>query len=106
MPKYLFVANYTATGEKGVLAKGGSDRRTAVTKMVTELGGKLESFYFAFGNDDAYVIVDLPDNETAAAASLTVAESGAATLKTIVLITPEQIDAAVKKHVDYRKPGA
>ena len=106
MGKYLMVANYTVSGEHGVIAKGGSDRRAAVTKMVTELGGKVESFYFAFGNDDAYVTVDLPDNETAAAVSLTVAEAGSATLKTIVLITPEQIDAAVKKHVDYRKPGA
>jgi uncharacterized protein with GYD domain len=106
MPKYMFVANYTMTGEKGVIAKGGSDRVAAITKMVKELGGKVESFYFAFGNDDAYVTVDLPDNETAAAASLTVGEAGAATLKTIVLITAAEVDAAVKKHVDYRKPGA
>ena len=106
MPKYLFVANYTTAGEKGVLAKGGSDRVAAITKMVTELGGKVESFYFAFGNDDAYVTVDLPDNQTAAAASLTVGEAGAATLRTIVLLTPAEVDAAAKKHVDYRKPGA
>ena len=106
MAKFLFVVNYTVAGEKGIVAKGGSDRRTAVSKMVTELGGKVDAFYFAFGHDDAYVIVDLPDNETAAAVSLTVGEAAGATLSTIVLLTPEQIDAAVKKHVDYRKPGA
>lgn len=106
MGKYLIIANYTLEGTKGVIAKGGSDRRAAVTKTVTELGGKVESFHFAFGHDDVYVIVDLPDNETAAAVSLSVGAAGGATTSTIVLLTPEQVDAAVKKHVDYRKPGA
>ena len=71
------------------------------------LGGKgLESFSFAFGDHDAYVVVDLPDNESAAAVAIAVNTGGGATVKTIVLLTPEEIDAAAKRSVDYRPPGS
>lgn len=105
MAKYLFEANYTVEGAKGIGKDGGSARRTAVEKAVAGLGGRVESFYFAFGGTDAYVIADLPDNTTAAAMALAVAQSGRATTKTIVLLTPEDVDAATKKSVTYRGPG-
>ncbi|MGO4872805.1 MAG: GYD domain-containing protein [Roseiarcus sp.] len=105
MPKYLFEAHYTAAGAKGVAKEGGTGRRTAIAKMAEALGGKLESFYFAFGGVDAYVVVDAPDNVTAAAVALAVNQSGAASVKTVVLITPEEMDKAGKKTVDYRPPG-
>ncbi len=105
MAKYLFHASYTAEGVKGLLKDGGSGRREAINKMAASLGGTMEAFYYAFGVDDVYVIIDVPDNVTAAAASLAVASSGAVNIKTVVLLTPEEIDAAVKKAVAYRAPG-
>ena len=105
MPKYLVQASYTHEGTKGLLKDGGTKRRTAVEQMVAGLGGKLEAFYYAFGDADAYVIVDAPDNVTAAAVSLAVNASGAVSLKTIPLLTPEDIDQATKKTVSYRLPG-
>ncbi|MGD1036217.1 MAG: GYD domain-containing protein [Roseiarcus sp.] len=105
MAKYLFEAHYTAAGVKGVAHEGGTGRRSAIAKMAEGLGGKLETFYFAFGGVDAYVIVDLPDNVSAAAVALAVNQSGGATAKTVVLITPEDMDKAGKKAVDYRPPG-
>lgn len=106
MAKYLVVASYTAEGIKGVVAKGGSARRDAVAKMAAGLGGSVESFYFGFGEADAYVTVDLPDNVSAAAVGLAVSSTGLASTKTIVLLTPEEIDQAAKKQVGYTPPGS
>ena len=69
-------------------------------------GGTLEAFYFAFGGVDAYVIVDLPDNASAAAMALAVGQSGMSSTKTVVLLTPEEMDAAAKKTIAYRPPGS
>ena len=105
MPKYLFEGRYNAEGAKGVAREGGSGRREAIKKTFESLGGKLESLYFAFGDIDVYVVADLPDNESAAAASLAVNQSGAATAKIVVLVTPEEMDKAAKKTVNYRPAG-
>ena len=106
MAKYLVEASYTREGVAGVQAKGGSSRRDAVAEMAAGLGGKVESFYFGFGERDAYVVVELPDNEAAAAVALAVNASGGAAVKTTVLLTPEQVDEAAKRSVDYRPPGS
>jgi len=106
MAKYLVVASYSAEGIKGVVSKGGSARRDAVAKMVGDLGGKLEAFYFGFGEGDAYVVLDLPDNVSAAALGLAVSATGMASTKTTVLLTPEEIDRATKTKVTYKAPGA
>jgi uncharacterized protein with GYD domain len=106
MPKFLFEASYTLEGAKGVQSAGGSSRRDAVAAVAKSVGGTLESFYFAFGEPDAYVVVDLPDNESAAAVAIAVNSGGGATVRTAVLLTPEEIDAAAKRSVDYRPPGA
>ena len=106
MPKYLIQASYTLEGVKGVQRAGGSSRREAVAQVAESVGGKLESFHFAFGERDAYVIADLPDNESAAAVALTVNAAGGAAVRTVVLLTPEEVDAAAKRSVDYRPPGA
>ena len=105
MPKFLFEASYTLDGMKGVQSAGGSSRRDMVAKAAESVGGKLEGFYFAFGDADAYVIVDLPDNESATAVALSVNAAGGATVKTAVLMTPEEVDAAAKRSVQYRPPG-
>ena len=106
MARYLLQASYTQSGVQGVIKEGGSGRRDAIGKLLADLGGSLEAFYFAFGENDVYVIADVPDNTTAAAISLTVGAAGAATVKTIVLLTPEEIDRATKQSVAYRPPGA
>ena len=106
MAKYLIQASYTLEGVKGVQSAGGSSRRDAIAKVAESVGGEIESFYFAFGDHDVYVIADLPDNESAAAVALTVNAAGGAAVQTAVLLTPEEVDAAAKRSVDYRPPGA
>jgi len=105
MPKYLVEARYTAEGAKGLAREGGTGRRAAAAKAVEGLGGKIEAFYYAFGDVDAYVIFDVPDNVSAAALALAVGQSGGINTKTVVLITPEEMDRAGKKAVDFRAPG-
>ncbi|MBV8795018.1 MAG: GYD domain-containing protein [Hyphomicrobiales bacterium] len=105
MPKYLFEARYSSEGAIGLAKEGGTGRREAVKKHLDELGGKLESIYFAFGDVDCFAIVDLPDNVAAAALSLAVNESGLIATKAVVLLTPEEMDKAGKKKVHFRGPG-
>ena len=105
MPKYLWEASYTAEGSKGLLKEGGTRRRAAADKALKAVGGKLEVFYYAFGEYDVYLIADIPDHISVAAASMAINASGAVRLKTTVLLTPEEIDAAAKKSVAYRPPG-
>jgi uncharacterized protein with GYD domain len=105
MPKYLIQASYVGDGVKALRREGGSARRTAVEKACASVGGRLESFYYAFGDDDVVAIIDLPDNTTAAGVALLIAASGTVDLKTTVLLTPEEVDAAVKIGGEYRPPG-
>jgi uncharacterized protein with GYD domain len=105
MPKYLIHASYTTEGTKGVMKSGGSARRSAAQQAIESVEGRMEGFYFAFGEDDALVIIDAPDNVSVAAAALAINASGAVHTKTTVLLTPEEIDQASKKTVRYRPPG-
>ena len=105
MSKYLFHSNFTSEGLKGLLKEGGSSRRMAIEKTAQSMGGKVEAFYFAFGDTDVFGIVDLPDNAAAAAVALTISASGLVVTKTTVLLTPEEMDLAVKKTPIYRAPG-
>jgi uncharacterized protein with GYD domain len=106
MPKYLLDVSYTLDGVRGVVAKGGSARRAAAEAAAKSAGGSVESFYFAFGGTDVYCIADLPDNEAAAALALTVTAAGGATVRTVVLLSADQVDAAAAKAVDYSPPGS
>ena len=105
MAKYLFEATYTTAGTSGLLHEGGTARRAAIEKMIRGLGGQIIDIYFAFGDVDIYVIAELPDNVSAAAAALAVNHSGAATTKTVVLMTLEEVDRACHKSVNYRPPA-
>jgi len=106
MAKYLITANYTAEGSKGLLKDGGTGRRAAIEALLSSVGGSLESFYYAFGGNDAYLVVDAPNHEAVAALSLAVGAAGGASVETTVLLTPEQIDAARSINPQYRPPGA
>ena len=105
MAKYLWKANYVGEGLKGLIKDGGTTRRAVVEKMIKSMGGKLEVFYYAFGETDLYCIADMPDNISAAAMALIIAASGAVTLNTTVLMTPQEMDQAAKKTASYRPPG-
>ncbi len=105
MPKFLIQASYDVEGVRGIQSAGGSSRRDAVAKALEGVGGTLESFHFSFGDVDAYVIVDAPDNITATAVTLTVNATGVVRAKTVVLLTPEEVDAAAQKSVSYTPPG-
>ena len=106
MPKFLIKVSYSSDGARGLLQEGGTGRRAAVQKAIEGLGGKIESFYYAYGEDDAYLIIDVPDAASGLAVSLAVNSSGKIRATTIPLITPEEIDVACKKSVTYRAPGA
>jgi len=106
MPLYFWQASYTPSGTQGLLKDGGSKRRQAVQQMIEKAGGKLHAFYFAFGEADVVGIAEFPDQVTAAALSLAVNASGAVHFRTTLLLTAEEIDAAVKKSIGYRPPGA
>jgi uncharacterized protein with GYD domain len=105
MPKYLLHVNYTIEGAKGLIKEGGTARRAAAQKAAESLGGRLECMYYAFGEADAYVISEMPDNVSVAALSLALATSGGVTGRTTVLMTPEEMDQATKKSPAYRPPG-
>ena len=106
MPKFMINASYTAEGMKGLQKDGGSGRRASIQKAIEALGGKLESFYFAFGKTDAVVICDVPDTASGVALGLAVNATGMVRATTTPLISVEEIDAACKKTVNYRAPGA
>ena len=105
MAKYLSQAKYTAEGLKGLLKDGGSARKKEIEKLLASVGGKLEAFYYAFGDIDLFTITEAPDNVTAASLSLLISSSGAVSVKIIPLLTPEEVDSATKITADYRPPG-
>jgi uncharacterized protein with GYD domain len=105
MPKYLISANYTSEGLAGVRAAGAKSRVDSVTTMLEAMGGRLESFYFAFGDDDVLAITDVPDDEAAAAVALAINSSGAVSVRTTKLLTPDQVDEALRRSVNYQPPG-
>ncbi len=105
MPKYLVRGSYTASGAAGLIKEGGTARAAVVSAVAKSVGGSVESMYWAFGADDFFVVADLPDSESAAALSLTVGASGAVTVTTAELLTAAQVDAVVRRRVEYRPPG-
>ena len=105
MPKYLIQGSYSDRGLKGLLDEGGSKRREAAEQATKGMGGRVEAFYYAFGNDDFVIVVDLPSNVDATALSLAVNASGTLRSRITVLVTPEEVDQATKKTVKYRPPG-
>lgn len=105
MAKYLIVASYTAEGVRGLLKDGGSKRKRAAEAAVQSVGGKMDSFYFAFGEHDVFAVIDAPDSATVAAASMAINASGAVRTRTVVLLTPEEMDQATKKSASYTPPG-
>ncbi len=105
MKKYLIRGAYNAEGTKGLLQEGGTGRKQAIEHMLAALGGKVESFYYTLGEQEVYLVIELPDDVSAAAVGLRVNAAGLVRVSLTVLLTPEQIDEAAKKSVSYRSPG-
>ena len=105
MAKFLVTVTYSADGAAGLRKDGGTKRRKAATKAAESIGGKVESFYFSFGGQDALVIADLPDNVAAAALSLAINSTGALRASTTPLLTAEDMDKASSKKTAYKAPG-
>jgi uncharacterized protein with GYD domain len=105
MPKYLIQANYTTEGLQGLSKDSASGRRADVTAAVKAVGGKVEAFYYAFGDDDVVLIMDLPNNISAAAVALASTGSGAVRVRTTPLLTVEEVDQALEINIKYRAPG-
>jgi uncharacterized protein with GYD domain len=106
MAKYLWKVRYSVEGLNGVMKEGGTARMAAAGKLIESVGGSIESFYYAFGAEDAFVVADLPSAVACAAAAMTVSAAGGASVETVTLLTPAEVDEATKASTSYRKPGA
>lgn len=106
MPKYLVQAALSREGIRDVLTKAkGTGVRAAVTKFAESAGGKIDAFYFAFGQYDAVAIADYPDNVSAIAVSVAASGAGAVHLTMTALVTPEEMDQAIEKSATLAVPG-
>jgi uncharacterized protein with GYD domain len=99
MAKYLAIASYTADGLRELAAHGASARVEASKELVAEAGGSIESFYYAFGSDDAFIVCDLPDNVAAAATAIAAGASGVVVTRMVPLLKAEEVDQAVSKNL-------
>jgi uncharacterized protein with GYD domain len=106
MPKFMIVATYSSEGMKGLVREGGSERRKIIEDIAENLDGELECFYYAFGTDDVYSVVDLPDSTTAAALAMHITAGGMVKCRVVVLLTPEEVDKAARTKMYFRPPGA
>jgi uncharacterized protein with GYD domain len=107
MPKAMIKASYSVDGMKGLMKSGGTSRVKSVEAALAGVGGSLESFYFAFGGDDVYIIADVPDHAAAIAMAGAVSTSGAISkYETVILLTPAEIDQAMNVTVEYAPPGS
>ena len=106
MSKYMITGSYAADGAKGLMQEGGSKRLAAATAAIESVGGSVDSFYYAFGEDDVIGICDFPDTSSAAAVSVMINSTGAVSVTLTPLITVEEMDAAASKTPSYRPPGS
>ena len=105
MPKYLYHGSYTDDGLKGLIKDGGTKRMEVTRNAIESLGGKMEAYYFAFGSNDFFIIAEAPDNINAVTGSLVANASGTVRVSITPLISPEEVDQAVKKTMDWSPPG-
>ena len=106
MPKYMFHGSYSASGGTGVLKDGGTGRKQAVEVLAASVGGKLESIYWALGDDDFFIVCEMPDSHAAAALAIAVSATGAVTTSTSELFDAADLDDIISRRANYRAPGA
>jgi uncharacterized protein with GYD domain len=105
MPKFLIKVNYTAEGMKGLQKEKASGREKAVAAACNAAGGKLDALYYALGDDDAFVVVDLPSHLHVASLCVAVGASGTVSTRTVPLLTVAEMDEALGEATNYRPPG-
>jgi uncharacterized protein with GYD domain len=105
MAKYLFRLQYTQAGLEGTIREGFAAREAFFRQRVISVGGRTEAAYWAAGEDDVFIIVDLPDLATATGLSLALARTGAFRVNTTALLTAEDMDNGVARSPSYRAPG-
>lgn len=105
MPKYLYHGSYTDKGLKGLIKDGGSKRMKVTKKAIESLGGRMEAYSFALGGTDFFIILEAPDNVKAIAGSLVANASGTVKVNITALVSPEEVDLAVKQTMEWRPPG-
>ena len=105
MRKYLFYGSYTKEGYLALLDEGGSSRITAAKQALESAGGSLESFYYSNGEQDFYIIVNLPDHVSSTAITLAGNASGTFRIRAVSLLTPDEMDTVVQKQINFRPPG-
>lgn len=106
MSNYLIQASYS-TSATAAMVKNPQDRATIVRAMIEKAGGKLHSFWLAFGEYDVVAIAEMPDNVGAAAFSMAIGASGAMTsYKTTPLLSSEEAVQAMKRatEISYQPP--
>lgn len=105
MPKYLFYGSYTPEGYQGLMKEGGSVPIEVSKRALGSVGGSLESFHYSNGEQDFHIIVSLPDHVVSTAVTLVGNASGAFRIRAVPLLTPEEMDEAIKLKVDFQPPG-
>lgn len=105
MPKYLYHGSYTDKGLKGLMKDGGSKRMKITKKAIESLGGKMEAYYFALGGTDFFIILEAPDNVRAITGSMVANASGTVKVSITALVSPEEVDKAVKQTMNWKPPG-
>jgi uncharacterized protein with GYD domain len=107
MPFFLHQVSYTPEALARLIANP-QDRTEAVRGPIEKLGGTIKEMYFAFGEHDAILITEMPDNVSAAAIAMAFAAGGSVhNYKTTPLMTrAEALDAMRKAATSGYKPVA
>lgn len=110
MPKFMFIETYTQEGQRTIRESGASARRKLAESLAANVGGTVESMFFAFdGGIKVYIVADLPDVRSAAAIQVAAGGSGdleSATGRLVQLLTPEELDDAVATEVGWSQSRA
>ncbi|SDP54814.1 GYD domain-containing protein [Desulforhopalus singaporensis] len=106
MPKYLYQGSYTDKGLKGLMKDGGTKRVEVTRKAIESLGGKMEAYYYALGGTDFFIILETEDNVKAITGTMIANASGTVKVSITALVTPEEVDRAVKQTMQWHPPGA
>ena len=107
MALYLFRFAYTPESW-AALMESPADRRDMLASRLFSFGGRLQGFWYCFGDSDGYALAEIPDNVSAAAVSVAVKATGAfRTLDATVLLSAEEMVEAMSRAGDfaYVKPG-
>lgn len=97
MPAYLTQISYSAEGW-AALVNNPHDRTKAVKEPISKLGGKVDKFWFSFGDYDVVGVIEFPNNVNAAAIAMAFAAGGAIkSVRTTPLLSADDAIDAMKK---------